>query len=115
MTVIDWRELYASNRAAIERARGRSIDPHQADGVRTVADAGRDRRALVHLPAGVQPGTAVPLVCMLHGCTQDPAGFAAETQMNAAADRHGFAVVYPQQTRSDNQNCCWNWFLPQHQ
>jgi poly(hydroxyalkanoate) depolymerase family esterase len=35
--------------------------------------------------------------------------------MNEAADRHGFVVVYPQQERGDNQQCCWNWFLPEHQ
>jgi poly(hydroxyalkanoate) depolymerase family esterase len=52
---------------------------------------------------------------MLHGCAQDATSFAAATQMNAAADHHGFAVVYPQQERSDNPNRCWNWFLPQHQ
>jgi poly(hydroxyalkanoate) depolymerase family esterase len=52
---------------------------------------------------------------MLHGCTQDEASFAAATQMNEAADRHGFVAVYPQQERGDNQQRCWNWFLPEHQ
>jgi len=52
---------------------------------------------------------------MLHGCTQDAASFAVATQMNAAADRHGFVAVYPQQERGDNQQGCWNWFLPEHQ
>jgi poly(3-hydroxybutyrate) depolymerase len=52
---------------------------------------------------------------MLHGCTQDAAGFAAATRMNDAADRHGFIAVYPQQQRGENPQCCWNWFEPQHQ
>lgn len=52
---------------------------------------------------------------MLHGCTQDPATFAAATLMNAAADRHGFVVVYPGQDRGGNPQGCWNWFLPEHQ
>ena len=43
---------------------------------------GRPRRARVHAPAGLDPGTAVPLVCMLHGCTQDAASFAAATRMD---------------------------------
>ena len=51
-----------------------------------------DRRALVHRPPASEPQTAVPLVCMLHGCTQDAASFAAATLMNDAADRHGFVV-----------------------
>jgi poly(hydroxyalkanoate) depolymerase family esterase len=54
-------------------------------------------------------------MCMLHGCTQDPATFAAATMMNAAADRHGFVVVYPNQDRRANPQGCWNWFLPEHQ
>jgi poly(hydroxyalkanoate) depolymerase family esterase len=69
----------------------------------------------VHAPAGVAPQTTVPLVCMLHGCTQDAASFAAATLMTDAADRHGFVAVYPQQERGDNARGCWNWFLPQHQ
>jgi poly(hydroxyalkanoate) depolymerase family esterase len=52
---------------------------------------------------------------MLHGCTQDAAGFAAATRMSEAADRHGFVVVYPEQDRGQNLQACWNWFLPEHQ
>jgi poly(hydroxyalkanoate) depolymerase family esterase len=52
---------------------------------------------------------------MLHGCTQDPASFAAATRMNQIADRYGFIVVYPRQERADNQQGCWNWFRPEHQ
>jgi poly(hydroxyalkanoate) depolymerase family esterase len=124
MNPIDWRELYASNRAAIERAGGAPGGLPDGLGVpgrrgpwdeRTYTVAGRTRRALIHTPAGVDPKTAVPLVCMLHGCTQDPATFAAATRMNEAADRHGFVAVYPQQERGDNQQCCWNWFLREHQ
>jgi poly(hydroxyalkanoate) depolymerase family esterase len=35
--------------------------------------------------------------------------------MNAAADRHGFVVAYPQQPEAANPQRCWNWFLPAHQ
>jgi poly(hydroxyalkanoate) depolymerase family esterase len=52
---------------------------------------------------------------MLHGCTQDPRGFAAATAMNSTADRHGFVVAYPGQRRDRNAQGCWNWFLPAHQ
>jgi poly(hydroxyalkanoate) depolymerase family esterase len=125
MSPIDWRELYASNRAVIERAGGApgELRP-SSDRVpgkpgtwdeQTSTVAGRTRRALVHPPAGVERPTAVPLVCMLHGCTQDAASFAAATRMNEAADRHRFVAVYPQQARGDNPRGCWNWFLPEHQ
>ena len=65
-------------------------------------------------PAGASP-TARPLVLMLHGCTQNPADFAAGTQMNALAREQGFVVLYPQQTQHANAQKCWNWFKPQHQ
>src|SRR3954470_18299190 len=102
MRLIDWRDLYASNRAVIEQggATGRfAVPASEGGGERTFQVGGRSRRALVPLPAGVTPGTAVPLVCMLHGCTQTAAGFASATGIHAAADRHGFAVVHPQQER----------------
>jgi poly(hydroxyalkanoate) depolymerase family esterase len=79
----------------------------------TVAEG--NRRVLVHVPPGLDAMTRAPLVCMLHGCTQDPASFAAATLMNHAADRHGFVVVYPGQDRGRNPQRCWNWFLPEHQ
>ena len=124
MRPIDWRELYASNRAVIERAGVATSDPpaamavsgrSAAHDVRSFTVAGQTRRALVHAPAGVQAHTAVALVCMLHGCTQDAASFAAATLMNEAADRHGFVAVYPQQELGDNPRRCWNWFVPEHQ
>lgn len=56
-----------------------------------------------------------PLVLMLHGCTQDPADFAAGTQMNTLARELGVIVLYPAQTQHANAQRCWNWFKPQHQ
>lgn len=64
----------------------------------------------VYTPANYQAGTMVPLIVMLHGCTQNPTDFANGTQMNALADQKQFIVVYPQQTSSYNSSDCWNWF-----
>ncbi|MET0239096.1 MAG: PHB depolymerase family esterase [Sphingobium sp.] len=64
----------------------------------------------LYLPAN--HGEAMPLVVMLHGCTQSPEDFALGTGMDALADELGFMVAYPRQTSSANAQKCWNWFRP---
>jgi poly(3-hydroxybutyrate) depolymerase len=46
-------------------------------------------------------GKALPLVAMLHGCTQHPDDFAAGTDMNEAACEQGFYVLYPAAVSED--------------
>ncbi|RYF33949.1 MAG: PHB depolymerase family esterase [Comamonadaceae bacterium] len=65
--------------------------------------------------ADAAEASAMPLVLMLHGCTQNPDDFAAGTQMNNLARELGVAVLYPAQTQRANAQGCWNWFKPQHQ
>jgi poly(hydroxyalkanoate) depolymerase family esterase len=60
-------------------------------------------------------GRALPLVVMLHGCTQHPDDFAAGTGMNEAAREQGFYVLYPAQCAKMNPQRCWNWFKHSHQ
>ncbi|MGV8923705.1 MAG: alpha/beta hydrolase family esterase [Thermomonas sp.] len=71
----------------------------------------------LYVPSGYDADStrAVPLLVMLHGCTQSPDDFAAGTRMNAQADLHGFVVAYPAQSATANANKCWNWFRPQDQ
>jgi len=58
---------------------------------------------------------SIPLVIMLHGCTQDSADFAHGTAMNVLAERETCLVVYPEQLPKANNMRCWNWFEPAHQ
>ena len=76
------------------------------------AGANRAERTLaygLYLPRG-RPTAGMPLVVMLHGCQQSMNSFAEGTRMNLLADRHGFAVVYPEQSERAHPHRCWHWY-----
>ncbi|MBQ0921283.1 PHB depolymerase family esterase [Hydrogenophaga aromaticivorans] len=84
---------------------------------RSFSSAAGTRAYKLYLPpqAAKAQAKALPMVVMLHGCTQSADDFAAGTQMNRLADQHGFLVLYPEQAASANPSRCWNWFSPHDQ
>ena len=64
-----------------------------------------------YVPKGLPKGA--PLVLVLHGCTQNARGYDHGAGWSAAADEHGFAVLFPEQQRANNPNLCFNWYQPQ--
>ncbi len=64
--------------------------------------------AWIYVPESAGPGA--PLVVVLHGCTQNAAGYDESSGWSRLADRHGFVLLYPEQRRSNNPNLCFTWF-----
>ena len=70
-----------------------------------------DLRMLSFVPAKLQhaPG----LVVVLHGCGQTAAGYDLGAGWSTLAERYGFALLVPEQQRSNNAQGCFNWFNPE--
>jgi poly(hydroxyalkanoate) depolymerase family esterase len=81
---------------------------------RSYSNAAGTRTYKLYIPKNYA-GKPMPLLVMLHGCTQDPDDFAAGTRMNQLADSQGFLVVYPAQSAAANDGKCWNWFTAKNQ
>lgn len=74
----------------------------------TLRSGGIERTYKLHLPEGLPDGA--PLVVVLHGY-----GGQARPEsygMNEVAERHGFAVCYPQGEKDGRGKTCWNAGYP---
>lgn len=90
-----------------------SLDASQPDHLPPAIDFGANPGALearLYTPEGLPDGA--PLVVVLHGCKQTAAVYDRGTGWTKLAERHGFAVLYAEQRRSNNPNLCFNWFQP---
>ena len=108
--------MYGTSTLFAKRASGRmstAAPGHAGGSLVSLAEFGTNPGALtakVHLPDGLTPGAA--LVVVLHGCTQTAQGYDDGAGWSQLADECGFAVLYPEQTRGNNPNLCFNWFQP---
>jgi poly(hydroxyalkanoate) depolymerase family esterase len=69
-----------------------------------------DLRMFSYCPSDQRARQKLPLVVILHGCTQTAADYDLGAGWSMLAERYGFAVLAPEQQRSNNANGCFNWF-----
>jgi feruloyl esterase len=65
-------------------------------------------RMLTYVPETVAKAPA--LVVVLHGCTQNAAGYDHGTGWSHLAEQHGFVLLYPEQKSANNPKNCFTWF-----
>jgi poly(hydroxyalkanoate) depolymerase family esterase len=65
-------------------------------------------RMFTYLPPDLS--ARYPLMVVLHGCTQTSESYDRGAGWSTLADRFGFALLLPEQQRSNNFNGCFNWF-----
>ncbi|MFO1146142.1 MAG: PHB depolymerase family esterase [Rhodospirillales bacterium] len=107
-----WEKFLAA--AAVAEDVIERIDARERSHLAEVAEFGSNPgnlRMLTYIPDEL-PASA-PLVVVLHGCTQTAAAYDAGTGWSTLAERHGFALLLPEQRRSNNPLRCFNWFRPQ--
>ncbi|HEX8904422.1 MAG TPA: PHB depolymerase family esterase, partial [Longimicrobiaceae bacterium] len=73
----------------------------------TYAGEAGTRRYKLFVPAHLDAMRRVPLVVMLHGCTQDPDDFARGTRFNQLAAEAGVLVAWPEQKAEHQVQKCW--------
>ena len=52
------------------------------------------------------------LLVLLHGCRQTPESLDAACGFSKLARERGFILLYPEQTKANNAQGCFNWFRP---
>jgi poly(hydroxyalkanoate) depolymerase family esterase len=98
--------LYVLTTGVIARATGTTVD-------RTATINGIQLHYLLYSPS--HPASPAPLFVALHGCLETAQNFADGTRLNDLAEKNGFYVVYPDQTYTNNNLKCWNFFNPENQ
>jgi poly(hydroxyalkanoate) depolymerase family esterase len=85
--------------------------PALAAGLEPVASFGSNPGNLsmyVYRPDALPTGA--PAVVLLHGCTQNAAGYLANSGWRKFADQGKFALVLPEQKAANNSASCFSWF-----
>jgi len=109
-SVLDYRKVMAD--AMSHRPFPRGTMQNRLDAVANFGPNPGKLGMLRYVPERLAANPA--LLVVLHGCTQTAEGYDYGAGWSTLAREHGFALLYPEQRRSNNQNVCFNWFDPRH-
>jgi len=112
--VVDENPLAQDDSARGAPARPSTPEERTPFSEHTYTGSAGTRRYKLFIPSAYR-GQPLPLVVMLHGCTQTPDDFATGTRMNMLAEERACFIVYPAQPQSANMSKCWNWFQASNQ
>jgi polyhydroxybutyrate depolymerase len=79
----------------VEAARAPAATLEPASTTRSLTVDGLERSYVLHIPAGLESGSPVPLVFVFHGFQESANSIRLQSGMDQAADAGGFIVVYP--------------------
>ncbi|HWB64408.1 MAG TPA: PHB depolymerase family esterase [Chitinophagales bacterium] len=65
----------------------------------------------LYVPKDLNKNKKIPLVLVLHGCSQNVLTISMESGWNKLADSLEFIVLYPGQKLLNNPYNCFNWFM----
>jgi poly(hydroxyalkanoate) depolymerase family esterase len=104
-----WQGLMQAAAKARPHAPGAVPKPSRLREVREFGSNPGALRMFTYVPQRLDSSA---LVVVLHGCTQTAEGYDFGSGWSTLADRYGFALLFPEQQRSNNPNGCFNWFAP---
>ena len=100
----------ATSRKLISRARKTRPKKDKLTEVSAFGSNPGNLRMLTYVPPQLPAGA--PLVVVLHGCLQTARAYDEGSGWSTLARRHGFTLVYAEQSQANNPNRCFNWFQP---
>ena len=112
-TIADLSRYRRAFDSALGRAKPQAAAAAPPTRLREVAAFGANPgnlRMLEYVPATLAETPA--LLVVLHGCTQTAAGYDHGAGWTELADRHGFALLFPEQKPENNPQRCFSWFEP---
>jgi poly(3-hydroxybutyrate) depolymerase len=91
-----------------------SISSFAQNGLTKIDDFGENKgnlKMFTYIPKNLKIENPIPIVFVLHGCTQTAEEIANETGWNKLADSLNFMIVYPEQRQINNAAKCFNFYI----